>query len=255
MKILKSILAPFWKIWFVLVFSISFLILYPLFFITIKTKKLDAAFRLKRVWAYIITSFSGIVPIVKFENNIKKMPRPCIFVANHTSYLDIVLTPFYIDHLALFMGKSELLKAPLFRTFFKGMDIPVNRKSKTDPHRALVKCGEELDKNRSLVIYPEGTISEKGLLKTFKNGPFKLAIEKQVPIVPIVNLNNWELLQNGGFLKSNGRPGFANIIVLKPIETKGMTEENMLSLKTEVFNLINEQLIKYYGTNDRRKNS
>lgn len=208
------------------------------------------AFSLKRFWAYIIVSFTGIIPVVKSKRNLHKLHKPCIFVSNHTSYLDIVLSPFYIDHLALFMGKVELLKAPLFKTFFKGMDITVDRKSKTDSHKAFLKSGAELDKGRSLVIYPEGTISNNGHLKPFKNGPFKLAIEKQVPIVPVVNLNNWELLQNGGFFKSHGRPGFANIVVLKPIDTKGLTQENIVHLKTEVYNLINEQLIGYYGRKD-----
>jgi 1-acyl-sn-glycerol-3-phosphate acyltransferase len=79
------------------------------------------------------------------------MPQPCVFVGNHTSYLDIVLSTFYIDHLALYMGKAELLKAPLFKTFFKGMDITVNRKSIKDSHRAFMKAGEEIDKGRSMV--------------------------------------------------------------------------------------------------------
>ncbi len=176
------------------------------------------------------------------------MPQPCVFVGNHTSYLDIVLSTFYIDHLAIYMGKAELMKAPLFKTFFKGMDIPVNRKSRIDPHKALQRAGEEIDKGRSMVIFPEGTISSFGKLKPFKNGAFKLAIEKQVPIVPIVNLNNWHLLQNGGYFKSYGRPGIATTVILEPIETKGMTEENLVDLRERVYNLINDTLNEYNGT-------
>lgn len=179
------------------------------------------------------------------------MPQPCVFVGNHTSYLDIVMSTFYIDHLALYMGKAELLKAPLFRTFFKGMDIPVNRTSRMDSHKALVKAAQEIDKGRSMVIYPEGTISNNGKLKPFKNGPFKLAIDKQIPIVPVVNLNNWELLQNGGFFKSNGRPGIARTVILKPIETKGMTDENLVDLREKVHQLINDTLHEYYGSKNR----
>lgn len=178
------------------------------------------------------------------------MPQPCVFVGNHTSYLDICLSTFYIDHTALYMGKVELLKAPLFRTFFKGMDIPVNRKSRLDSVKALVNSGKAIDKGRSMVIYPEGTISNYGKLKPFKNGPFKLAIDKQVPIVPVVNVNNWELLQNGGFFKSNGRPGIARTVVLEPISTVGMTEENLVDLREKVFKLINDTLHQYYGSKD-----
>jgi 1-acyl-sn-glycerol-3-phosphate acyltransferase len=176
------------------------------------------------------------------------MPQPCIFVGNHTSYLDIVLSTFYIDHLALYMGKAELLKAPLFKTFFKGMDIPINRKSRGDSHKAIQRAGNEIEKGRSMVIYPEGTISSSGVLKPFKNGAFKLAIEKQVPIVPVVNLNNWKLLQNGGFFKSNGCFGVAKTVILEPISTTGMTEENLVDLRDRVFKQINDTLIEYNGT-------
>jgi len=232
-----------------LVFAIFFLILYPFFWFTITTQKLDAAFKLKRLWSYCIVISSGIFPKIIFKSASKKMPKPCIFVGNHTSYLDIILSPFYIDHLALYLGKAELLKAPLFKIFFQKMDIPVNRKSRTDAVRSMKRMEAEIDKGRSMVIFPEGTIpvnTHKTL--PFKNGAFKLAIDKQIPIVPVVNVNNYKLLQNGGFFKSFGRPGIAKIIVFEPISTKGMTEENLVDLRDRVFNLINNTLNDYYGT-------
>ena len=143
------------------------------------------------------------------------------------------------------MGKVELLKAPLFSIFFKRMDIPVDRKSRMGSHRAFTQAGEKIDEGYSMVIYPEGTIAETGVLRPFKNGAFKLAIEKQVPIVPVANLNNWKLLQNGGFFKSFGRPGLARIVVGAPISTKGMTEENLVDLRNQVHAFIQGELDKY----------
>lgn len=143
------------------------------------------------------------------------------------------------------MGKVELLKAPLFSIFFKRMDIPVDRKSRMGSHRAFTQAGEKIDEGYSMVIYPEGTIAETGVLRPFKNGAFKLAIEKQVPIVPVANLNNWKLLQNGGFFKSFGRPGLAKIVVGAPISTKGMTEENLVDLRNQVHAFIQGELDKY----------
>ncbi len=248
MKILKLIFAPIWKTWFFIVFATTFLILYQFFFITIKTKNFDAAFKLKRVWSYCIAFFSGIIPHLIYKTNSKKLPRPCVIVGNHTSYLDIVLSTFYIDHLAIYLAKAELMKAPLFKLFFEGMDIPVDRKSRANAHKSIIKSAESIDKGQSMVIYPEGTISENGVLKPFKNGAFKLAIEKQVPIVPIVHLNNWKLLQNGGYFKSNGRPGISKIVILEPIETKGLSEENLVDLRDRVHKLINDTLHEYNGT-------
>jgi 1-acyl-sn-glycerol-3-phosphate acyltransferase len=246
-KILKLILSPIWKLWFVLVFITIFLVLFPFFYVALLTKKFEFVYKLKRFWGKSSAYLSFLFPVIKYQTKKYKMPRPCIFVANHTSYLDIIFSPFYIDHTAVYMGKYELLKIPLFKTFFKHLDIPVNRKSVTDAHKAFTDCGKKLDEGLSVVIYPEGTISENGKLRPFKNGAFKLAIEKQVPIVPAVNLNNWWFLQNGGYFKSNGRFGIPDIFVGNPIETKGMTNENINELKEKVFNFTQQELKKYYG--------
>ena len=127
------------------------------------------------------------------------------------------------------------------------LDIPVNRRKNTDAHKAYSESGKKIDKNISVVIYPEGTISSEGKLRAFKNGAFKLAIEKQVPIVPVANLNNWHLLQNGGFFKSCGRPGLARIVVGEPISTVGMDEKNIAELRDKVHTFIASELEKYNG--------
>ena len=239
---------PMWKIWFALSFAIPFLILFPLFYFALITKRFDMVFKLKRFWARIISIFSMLYPKIIYTSKRKqKFPKPCVIVPNHTSYLDILFSPFYIDHTAVYMGKSELLQIPLFKYFFMYLDIPVKRKSATDAHRAFKNAGDMIDAGISVVIYPEGTIGDRGHLKSFKNGAFKLAIDKQVPIVPVVNLNNWWFLENGGFFKSNGRPGIPKIVVGNPIETKGLTEKDMEELKNKVHTFIKQELDKFNG--------
>jgi len=112
-------------------------------------------------------------------------------------------------------------------------------------HRAFMRAGQDIDKGHGTFIYPEAGISSNGKMRGFKNGAFKLAIEKQVPIVPITYLNNWRLLQNGGFFKSFGGPGMSNIIVHKPISTAGLTENDLVSLKTKVYEIISTELNNY----------
>ncbi len=247
MKLLRYIFSPLWKLWFVLVFIIPFLLLYPFFHFAFVTKRFDLVYRLKRLWSHIISKGSFIFADIQYKSKKYSLPKPCIIVSNHTSYLDIVFSTFYIDHTAVYMGKYELLKIPLFKNFFKYLDIPVNRKSITDAHKAFSQAGKKLDEGLSQVIYPEGTISNNGKLKPFKNGAFKLAIEKQVPIVPVANLNNWWFLQNGGFFKSNGRPGLAHIVVGDPISTTGMTEKNIAELKEKVHTFIQTELEAFHG--------
>ena len=143
------------------------------------------------------------------------------------------------------MGKSELRKAPLFGLLFKEMNIAVDRKSKSDGHRALGRVAEEIERGNSVYIFPEGTISNEGILKNFKNGAFKVAIDKQVPIVPVTYISNWKILQNGGFLKSYGSPGIARIIIHEPVSTVGMTDENLVPLRDQLFELTRKTLEEF----------
>lgn len=245
---------PLWKIWFALWFALPFLILFPFFYIALRSGHFDFVYKLKRFWSRIICFGSFLYPLILYKTKKYKLPKPCVIVSNHNSYLDIVFTPFYTDHTAFYMGKAELLKIPLFRYFFVYLDIPVNRKSITDSHKALSEAGKKIDQGMSFIIYPEGTISNQGKLRAFKNGAFKLAIEKQVPIVPVVNFNNWHYLENGGFFKSNGRPGMPDIMVGNPINTIGMNEKNTEELKQKVHNFIASELDKYHGEHDKHKN-
>lgn len=228
-------------------FTLPFLVMFPLFYVALVTKKFDFVYKLKRVWGRIISIGAFVYPVIIYKTKKYHLPKPCIIVSNHTSYLDIVFSPFYIDHTAVYMGKYELLKIPLFKYFFVYLDIPVNRKSIKDSHKAFSDAGKKIDEGLSQVIYPEGTISEKGKLRPFKNGAFKLAVEKRVPIVPVANINNWRFLQNGGFFKSNGRPGIPKIVVGDPIYTVGMTEKNIPELKEKVYTFIHEELEKFNG--------
>jgi 1-acyl-sn-glycerol-3-phosphate acyltransferase len=123
------------------------------------------------------------------------------------------------------------------------MNILVDRKSVTGSHRAFLKAEQEIDKGHCVALFPEGTIAPKApQMLPFKNGAFKLAIEKQVPIVPVTFINNWNLLEDKAFWKSRCRPGVATVVIHPYIETKGMTEEDLLSLKTKVFEIINQPL-------------
>lgn len=243
MKYLFIIPRALWKLWFVLHFVITLLILYPVFLILLSREKwFRHAFILMRLWAKWLCIGSAIFPSVKYEIDLKTIPEPAIFVSNHSSYLDIVLSFVCIPQYFVFVAKQELDKAPLFRIFFKRMNILVNRKSTIDSHRAFVHAGEKISKGQSVFIFPEATISPNGKLIPFKNGAFKLAIDKQIPIVPIVFFDNWKLLQNGGFLTAHGRPGRPRAIVKNAVETKGMTNADLIPLREKVKSIIQQSL-------------
>lgn len=234
-----------WKLWFVLNFLVTLLLLYPIFLVLLSRESwFGAAFGLMRIWANWLCYGSGLFPSVKYETDTSAIPSPCIFVSNHSSYLDIVLSYVTIPNFFVFVGKQELDKAPLFRIFFKRMNILVNRKSNVDSHRAYLRSGEKIDKGQSVFIFPEATISSSGNLIPFKNGAFKLAIDKQVPVVPIVYFDNWKHLQNGGFLTANGGPGILRAVMLDAIPTQGMTNADLIPLREKVKGIIQACLEK-----------
>src|SRR4051812_13219005 len=103
MKIIRYIFSPLWKLWFVLCFVIPFLVLFPFFYVALVTKRFDLVYKLKRVWARIISIGSFLFPVVCYKSKKYHLPKPCIVVCNHTSYLDIIFSPFYIDHTAVYM--------------------------------------------------------------------------------------------------------------------------------------------------------
>lgn len=144
-----------------------------------------------------------------------------------------------------FMGKDELLKAPILRLFFKTIDIPVNRDSKMSAFRAFKRAGENLDHGMSLIIFPEGKIDETHyppVLQSFKNGPFRLAIDKNISIVPISISNAWKKMWDDG-RKYGSRPGICDIYIHKPISTKDLAGADADLLKDQVFDLINSKLV------------
>ena len=140
------------------------------------------------------------------------------------------------------MGKEELLSNFITRLFFKTIDIPVNRESKISSFKAFKKGAENLKEGRSLVIFPEGKIPDDypPQLNEFKNGPFRLAIELQLPILPITCMDNWKLIWDTG-LETGGRPGIAHVFVHKPIETAHLSLDDADLLKDQVFNTLDQK--------------
>jgi 1-acyl-sn-glycerol-3-phosphate acyltransferase len=218
-------------------------LLYPFFRILLSRKIwFPKVFKLKKIWAHLLCIGGGVVYVVSYEEELDPN-KTYVFCCNHTSYYDIILSYCIIDNYFVFMGKKELEKVPLFNIFFKEMNILVDRKSITDAHKAFKRAGDELDANNSIIIFPEGTISRDApKMRVFKNGAFKLAIDKQVEIVPITFKNVWNRLQDRPFLQGKAGPGKVDVFVHKPIPTIGMNETNLEELKLKVRNCIETKL-------------
>lgn len=246
-KKLGLIPAVLWKTFFVLYFIVTMVFLYPLFRLFLSRESwYRYSFRLMRFWARILLLGAGVIV---FKKNLSgsKPEAPYVICSNHTSYLDIIIMYVLFDDYFVFMGKQELQKAPLFNVFFRNMNILVDRKSSVGAHRAFLRAGEDLKKGHCIAIFPEGTISKEApKLRPFKNGVFKLAIEHQVDIVCVTFPDNYKLFPDTPYFRAGSRPGIARAVIHPPVKTKGLTENDLVSLRTQIYELT-ERTLKEYG--------
>lgn len=223
----------------------SMVVLYPFFRVLLNDPKgYPKAFKLKSAWANFL-QWSILAP-VKLEFRGELPDPPYIICANHSSYIDIVQMYNVVPEMFIFMGKHTLLKWPLFRIFFRTMNIAVNRSSRMEAARSLEQAAQVLRDGRCLAIFPEGTIpTHSPRLGRFKDGAFKLAIDEQVPIVPVVFRENWRIFGDpDNPFKTRGRPGIAHTVIQPAVDVKGMTSADLVDLRNRVFDLIEEPLLE-----------
>lgn len=248
MKAAKYIFWTFYNIWFyVLVLVITIIILLPSFIFILLNKNWYRKFYVMGVlWSDLILFFMGMFP----RRNKKLVTKPgCayIFVANHISMIDVMLLVSTVRKNPLvFIGKKELEKIPIFGYVYKKTMILVDRSSNESKKQVFEQTKEKLMTGISIGIFPEGTVPELEVeLAPFKHGAFTMAIEHQVPIVPITFLDNkkrfpWSF---GGLLGgSKGSPGRLRVKIHDPIDTKGMIKEDRIKLSNDVRELMLQDL-------------
>ncbi|WP_419701901.1 lysophospholipid acyltransferase family protein [Mucilaginibacter sp. NFX135] len=220
-----------------------FILFWPLLFLLSKRPKLYRYInKLRQFIAFISSAFSGIFYRATFEEPID-WSRTYVICPNHTSNLDVSAISVHLRNNHCFMAKEELRSHFILNFFFNTIDITVNRESKMSSFRAFKKASEKLNEGVSMVIFPEGTIPDvyPPALHAFKNGPFRLAIEMKVPIIPISCPDTWKVLWDTG-LEFGSRPGICDIFVHKPIETAHLTLDDADALRDEVHAIIKQKL-------------
>lgn len=236
-----SILRRIYSVYSLSLFALIFIIMLPLFTLLIHTNKRHSlVYTLHRIWAWLFYTLS-FIPIRKAYSDKLDFSRQYIYCSNHFSYLDI--PAFGINHIRpIFVGKSSLGKIPLFGYMYRNIHITLDKNNLKSKYNALGKCAEELDQGNNLVIFPEGGITSKNPpeMARFKDGAFRLAIEKQIPIVPVTIPYNWIILPDDGKLLLHRHKNM--IIFHEPIETKGLTSEDLAQLKSRVYEVIDKEL-------------
>jgi 1-acyl-sn-glycerol-3-phosphate acyltransferase len=139
-------------------------------------------FKVAKVWSWMYLVGMGVWPRPgKYR---LAHDGPVVLSSNHGSDLDIPLTFLASPTPVVFMGKAELLKLPLFGYFFKQTSIAVDRSSFSGRKQAMIDADQKIKEGYSVCIFPEGGIPpQKYLMRGFKAGAFKLAVENSIPVV------------------------------------------------------------------------
>jgi 1-acyl-sn-glycerol-3-phosphate acyltransferase len=146
-----------------------------------------------------------------------------------------------------FVGKASIKKVPLFGYLYSRLNILVDRKDRASRTATLSKSIRALQSNRSIIIFPEGGIVSNNfpfMANPLKDGAFAMAIQQQVPVLPVSFLNNFQMMDDDYFAL---KPGKIKVIIHAPIETKGMTQEDMPMLREKVFQTIQQPILDYHG--------
>jgi len=212
-----------------------------LYFFSRKPSRYPVMNKLRKVCGWLSSSIAGIRYLYQFEQPVD-WSRPYIICPNHSSSLDITAITLMVQNNFCFIGKEEFVRNPALGIFFKTIDIPVNRNSKISSFKAFKKAGERLQGGMTVVIFPEGKIPDDypPRLNEFKNGPFRLAIELKIPIIPVTCIDNWKLIWDTG-LETGAQSGTSHVFVHKPIETANLSLDDADKLKDQVFGIIDRK--------------
>ena len=197
--------------------------------------------KLMRSWSKVVLSLLG-VKVSATGIDFLKPGQPYLFLANHSSYLDIVAIGAVIPGGGLFVYKEELARVPIWGWSLRlSPFIMIKRSAPRESMKSIEAAAEEIRTGgESVIIFPEGTRSSDGKLGQFKRGGFLLAAKTAVPIVPLAIRGASELLPRGGVLT---RPGRIEIEIAKPIEIDaniGRATERML--QNQIENSLREML-------------
>lgn len=220
--------ATFW-------FIVPFVLTFPLqWYFSRRAGGEFVVHRLNRFWSWLSITMWG-VPVEVVREQAGPNPQPCVYVANHGSYIDIMMLFKYIPGFLNMMGKASLAKVPVWGPIFGSVYITVDRSSAVSRGRAMVAARRGLAAGKSIAIFAEGRISPKPgkELLPLLDGAFQMAIEAGVALVPVGMPLNHMFMPD---VEKSLRVRYHRLkIVFHPaIPTAGLTLADIPALKEKV---------------------
>ncbi len=195
--------------------------------------------KVANIWARSLLLICGTKVQVIGKENIQR-GRPQVFMANHQSDFDILITLAHVPVQFRWIAKKELFTIPVFGQAMRAAGyIEIDRQNHEKALQSLDLAALRIRQGKSVMTFPEGTRSRDGEIKPFKQGTFYLAIQSGAPIVPISIIGSGEIMPKRS-LKI--RQGKIKLVIDKPIPTKGCGLED----RQELINKTRQVIIGNY---------
>jgi len=218
------------------------LVFFYLFFGKIKAGNL--VYKTCRIWGKIWYFLIGIKHREIYETPHDK-DKQYIFVANHSSYMDIPCIVMCIHQPLRVLGKYEMVRYPIFGFIYRVAVILVDRSDAAHRAQSVRALKAAIKRGISIFIFPEGTFNETDQpLKDFYDGAFRTAVETQTPIKPILFIDNDVRMNHKSIFSLT--PGVCRCVYLDEIKVENYTTKaDIQLLKQKVFDIMEAGLIKY----------
>ena len=249
MNFLKNIFRLFWRPWFYGWVLFSIIAVLPILIIVISYERFyKTFFIIARAWGKTILFVMGFKPVVEIEQEIDP-DKSYMFIANHASLIDVMLMLSVTKNPAVFVGKKELRKVPIFGYVFRKRSILVDRSNPESRKEVYKSAQHKINQGLSIIIFPEGLVPEEEIiLSDFKNGAFRLAIEHQIPIVP---MTFYDVKKRFSWTFFSGWPGKLRVKIHNFIQTKGLTLDDVETTKKKAYDIIYNELISDMNKNGK----
>ena len=235
------LLFTFWANVTFFILTIPALLYHVVVMLITRGKGVTFLYKCYRPWSLAWAMLNGIQYEITGTQNIQKH-QTYIFVCNHGSVGDLVIIAAGLPENSRPLGKVELSKIPVLGYMFKRALVLVDRSSPESRKASLEQIKKLIKKGISVLILPEGTRNRTDKpLKEFYDGAFKLAIECQLPIIPMVILNTRTLYPNDDYLMNHID---LKCIFKEPVSTTGMTIESMGMLKHKIYKIMEQQILE-----------
>jgi len=246
MRLLLKPLQILYCIYALLVFVGTMMLVFPFVLAASflgRIKGGNTIYRLCMLWGDMWFFLVGIFHRNIYESN-QHQERQYIYVANHISYLDAPVIVKTMRKPIRALGKYEMAKVPVFGYIYKNAIVMVDRTNAERRAKSVRQLKAVLRKGISIFIFPEGTFNlTNEPLKEFFDGAFRIAIETQTPIRPVLFLDAYTRLHHGSVFSLN--PGRSRSVFLDPVSVDGLSMQDVPVLKQKVYEIMEAKLIEY----------